>query len=103
MQTEIADYDAREEFFKEAIKGIERQRFWFPIVMLGLLAFSVWMAGGEMFEGPSLDTVYPMITLIAVFGVGVEVLNVKILLVRAEYNNWLREFRKEKWARLNMD
>ncbi len=95
--------DPREEEFRETIKNLERQRFWYPFLMLGLLILNIWMAGGDVFEGSTKETAYPMILVIGLIYVGTEVLNVKILLIKAEYRDWLRDFRKERWTDINSD
>jgi hypothetical protein len=95
--------DSRELEFKESIKNIERQRFWFPIVVLVLLIGHIWLAGGDIFERPTMETVYPLVILITLLFVGMEVLTVKILLIKAEYRDWLRDFRKAKWDSINKD
>lgn len=95
--------NAREEEFKASIKNIERQRFWFPFVTLGILLGHIFLAGGDIFERPTMATVYPLIILMAIIFVGMEVMNVKILLLKSEYRDWLRDFRKEKWAYINSD
>lgn len=93
--------DPREAEFKETIKAIERQRFWFPVVLLGFLIAYIWLSGGDVFERPTTQTAYPIVILLALFFVGFEVLSIKILLIKAEYRDWLRDFKKAKWEDLN--
>lgn len=95
--------DLREEEFKTSIKSIERQKLWVPLVIFGPLIFFIWMAGGDLFARPSLDAAYPMAILIVLLGVMIEILNLKILIIKAEYRDWLRDFRNEKWKHLNND
>lgn len=93
----------REEEYKQAIKNLERQKFWLPVLIFGFLIFYIWKAGGDVFEGPTLDTAYPMVILIVLLYLSTEIVNLKIMLIKAEYREWLRDFRKDKWIATNSD
>ncbi len=93
----------RENEFRGTIKNLERQRFWYPVLMLGLLILNIWMAGGKIFGNPSEGKAYLVIIVIGLIYVGTEMLSVKILLIKGEYRDWLREFRKERWTDINSD
>ncbi len=95
--------DPRDEEFLREIKNLERQRLWYPFLIFGFLILYIWAAGGNVFKGPTIETAYPMIIVIGLIYVGTELLNVKILLVKAEYRDWLRDFRSEQWADMNSD
>ena len=79
----------REEEFLATIKAAERQRTFFPFALIGVLILYLWLAGGEVFERPTLETAYPMIIVIGLIYLGTELMNVKILMHKAEYRDWL--------------
>ena len=98
---ELSGKDPIEEEFLASIKNVERTRFWFPFLLIGLLIFYLWAAGEDIFQPPDDQTAYPLVILIGLIFVGIEVLNVKILLLKSEYRDWLKHFRQERWKDMN--
>lgn len=98
---ELYGDDPKQEEFLASIKAVERTRFWFPFALLGFLVFYLWIAGEPIFQRPEADTAYPLILLVGLIFVGTEVLNVKVLLLKSEYRDWLRDFRPERWKDMN--
>ena len=80
--------NTRDDFLKDdllqEIKSIKRQRNIFPFLLFAMVLLLQWYAEGEITTKLSEDMVLPFVAILGVIFVGIETLNVKILLVKAE-------------------
>ncbi len=80
--------NTRDDFLKDdllqEIKNVKRQRNIFPFLLLMMAFFLQWSAGGDITTKLSEDMVLPFVVIIGVIFIGMETLNVKILLLKAE-------------------
>lgn len=79
-----------EDEFRKAIKDAERIRLWFPFILLGSVIFLLWVNGEDVFARPDGEAAYSFIIILGLIFLGIEVFNVKILLLKAEYREWKR-------------
>jgi hypothetical protein len=87
--------DPKEAEYLDAIKKAEKTNIWFIWVAILAYPIGLWLAGYNLGDGPKItaEVMFLMMLLLMMVCLGSELLSVKILMHKAEYREWLREFR----------
>lgn len=92
-----------EQEYLTNIKRAERQRNLFPFAASAILIFFLWRSGTGFFQWPTQDRVFSWIIFVVLIVIGTEVMNLKVYMHKAEYREWLRDFRPDAWRSLGSD
>ena len=86
-----SDHEIEEQQFTSIVKSLERQKFWFPVALIGALTVGIWRQTGELIRQPaSVEETYLLVIGLGVLFALNELTNVRIMLVNAQRREWRR-------------